>query len=94
MNIEVRNGNQLANSYSHKRWGAKLKGLSHEKERVNSAENLSASPFKRDLLTDITSSHTYLAGQSLSTTFFKTKKPHAQKKIWHSVTLASFLSLF
>jgi hypothetical protein len=42
-----------------------LKGLSHEREWVKSAENLGASPFKRDLSIDTTFRQAHLAGQSL-----------------------------
>jgi hypothetical protein len=50
---------------AHTRWRLNFKGLSHERRWVKSAENLGASPFKRDLLIDITFSHMYLARQSL-----------------------------
>jgi hypothetical protein len=43
----------------------KLKGLSLERRWTKSAENLGASPFKRDLSIDTTFSQTNLAGQSL-----------------------------
>ncbi len=47
------------------RWHWNLKGLSYERGWLNSADNLGASPFKRDLSNDTTFSQTNLAGQSL-----------------------------
>jgi hypothetical protein len=47
------------------RWRKKLKGLSYERGWLKLADNLSASPFKRDLSNDTTSSQANLAGQSL-----------------------------
>jgi hypothetical protein len=47
------------------RWRRNLKGLFTREMVVKSAENLGASPFKRDLSNDTTSSQTNLAGQSL-----------------------------
>jgi hypothetical protein len=47
------------------RWRGNLKGLPHERGWVKSAENLGASPFKRDLSFDTTFSQVHLAGQSL-----------------------------
>jgi hypothetical protein len=48
-----------------KRWRGNLKGLSYERGLLKLAENLGASPFKRDLSNDTTFSQTNLAGQSL-----------------------------
>jgi hypothetical protein len=47
------------------RWRRNLKGLSLERGWTKSAENIGASPLKRDLLVETTFSHTNLAGQSL-----------------------------
>ncbi len=47
------------------RWRGNLKGLSYERGLLKSADNLGASPFKRDLSNDTTFSQTDLAGQSL-----------------------------
>jgi hypothetical protein len=47
------------------RWRGNLKGLSHERGWLKSAENLGAFPFKRDLSNDTTFSQRNLAGQSL-----------------------------
>ncbi len=47
------------------RWRWNLKGLSHERWWIKSAENLGATPYDRDLSIDITFSNTNLAGQSL-----------------------------
>ncbi len=47
------------------KWRGNLKGLSYEKGWLKSADNLGASPFKRDLSNDTTFSQTNLAGQSL-----------------------------
>jgi hypothetical protein len=52
-------------SKAHTRWRGNLKGLSLERGWTKSAENLGASPLKRDLSVDTTFSHTNLAGQSL-----------------------------
>jgi hypothetical protein len=47
------------------RWRGNLKGLSYKRGWLKSAENLGASPFKRDLSNDTTFSQVNLAGQSL-----------------------------
>ncbi len=47
------------------KWRWNLKGLSYERGWLKSADNLGASPFKRDLSNDTTFSQTNLAGQSL-----------------------------
>ncbi len=47
------------------RWRGNLKGLSFERGWLKTADNLGASPFKRDLSSDTTFSLTNLAGQSL-----------------------------
>jgi hypothetical protein len=47
------------------RWRGNLKGLSLERGWTKSAENLGASPLKRDLSVDTTFTHISLAGQSL-----------------------------
>ncbi len=47
------------------RWHGNLKGLSYERGWLKSADNLGASPYKRDLSNDTTFSQTNLAGQSL-----------------------------
>jgi hypothetical protein len=47
----------------------KLKGLSHKRGWVKSAENLDTSPFKRGLSIDTTFSHMYIARQSLKDNF-------------------------
>jgi hypothetical protein len=52
------------------RWTVPLKGLSHERGWIKSAENLGASPFKSDLLIDTTFSQINLAGQSLGMSCF------------------------
>jgi hypothetical protein len=47
------------------RWHRNLKGFSHESGWVKSAENLCASPLKRNNFVIKICSQTYLAGQSL-----------------------------
>ncbi len=48
------------------RWRGNLKGLPYERGWLKSAENLGASPFKRDLSNDTTFGQPNLAGQSIS----------------------------
>jgi hypothetical protein len=67
-----------------KRWCGNLKGLSHERVWVKSVENLSDSPFKRDLLIDTTFSKVHLAGQSLKLGKFTPK----------NIMVGNFLSIF
>jgi hypothetical protein len=47
------------------RWRGNLKGLPYERGWLKWADNLGASPFKRDISNDTTFSQTNLAGQSL-----------------------------
>ncbi len=47
------------------RWRRNLKGLSYERGWLKLADNLGATPFKRDLSNDTTFSQRNLAGQSL-----------------------------
>ncbi len=66
MNIYVRHGNYSNNLQEKYGVALKLKGpFCKRDDRLNSAENLGASPFKWDLSNDTTSSQTNLAGQSL-----------------------------
>jgi hypothetical protein len=66
MNIYGRPGNYciLPIPKGPTRWRGNLKGLQHERGWLKSADNLGASPFKRDLSNDTTFSQTNLAGQS------------------------------
>jgi hypothetical protein len=66
MNIYVRHGNYSINFQGQYEVAGKLKGAFYKRDdRLKSAENLGASPFKWDLSNDTTSSQTILAGQSL-----------------------------
>jgi hypothetical protein len=47
------------------RWHGNLKGLQYERGWVKSAENLGASPFKKDLSIYTTFIRIHLAGQSI-----------------------------
>jgi hypothetical protein len=67
MNIYVPHGNYIVNSKGSYKVAWKLKGLPHERGWVKSAENLGASPFKRDLSIETTFRQVHLAGQSLLT---------------------------
>jgi hypothetical protein len=55
----------LSSPKAPKRWRGNLEGLLHERGLVKYAENLDASPFKRDLLNISAFRQTNLAGQSL-----------------------------
>ncbi len=65
MNIYGRYGNYIINFQGSYEWRGNLKGLSYERGWLKSADDLGASPFKRDLLNDTTFSQRNLAGQSL-----------------------------
>jgi hypothetical protein len=65
MNVSVRLDNYIVDSQGSYKVAQKLKELSHERVWVKSAENLNASPFRRDLSINATFSQVHLAGQSL-----------------------------
>jgi hypothetical protein len=84
-NIFVRHGNYSINSQGPNKVARKLKGISLEKGCTKSAENLGASPLKRDLLVDTTFSQTILLDSPfkdaviLSVTFVLEIKMHGYK---------------
>jgi hypothetical protein len=67
MNIYGRHANYIVESQGSYEVVGKLKGplILYKRGELKSAENLGASPFKRDLSNDTTFSQTNLAGQSL-----------------------------
>jgi hypothetical protein len=52
MNIYDRHGNYIVNSQGSYEVARNLKGLSYERGWLKSADNLGASPFKRDISND------------------------------------------
>jgi hypothetical protein len=65
MNINDGHGNYIVDFQGSYEVARKHKGLSYKRGWLKSSDNLSASPFKRDLSNDTTFSQTNLAGQSL-----------------------------